>query len=73
MHALRRADNNISSNEHQKLILIIKCNHQIPNMVIEPRSTLDATMIIDHCNTNVRYQKTVVGNLGTAKMLLETR
>ena len=42
-------------------------------MVIEPRSTLDATMIIDHCNTNVRYQKTVVGNLGTAKMLLETR
>ena len=73
MHALRTVDNNISSNENQKLILITKCNHQIPNMVIEPRSTLDTTMIIGHCNTNVRYQKTVVGNLGTTKMLFKTR
>ena len=52
---------------------MIKSNHEILNMVIQLGSTVGTTMNINYCNTNIRHQKTFVGNLGTRKLMLETR
>ena len=54
---LESVGHNISSNEHKKLILMIKSNHQIPNMVIKTSSALDTIIIISYYNTNIRHQK----------------
>ena len=43
----------------KNLILLIKSNHQFPNVVMETSSSLDTTIIIYYCNTNISHKKTV--------------
>ena len=41
----------------KNLILIIKSNHQIPDMVIENSSAVSTIIIINYSNTNISHQK----------------
>lgn len=43
----------------KNLILLIKSNRQIPNMVIETSTALDTNMNINYNNTSIRHEKSV--------------
>ena len=51
----------------KNLILIIKSNYQIPNMVIETSSALNTIIVINYNNTNIRHPKLAQRPISTIK------